>query len=264
MRPMTLLDRTTPALLLSIVLVAPLGAQSLWSRVPAFPTACYTKNETFAADVEKARSDLDAAITRQAEVNAAVKAKQQALDMGQQQARMMAFLQKDPVAGRKYMEAVAAGPEQQTRIAAMSTKRAALQEQWNTAKAEFDTERAALVAMRQKAAEQGESGGSPARARELTIKHNGAYEQHCAKWFRDPKSPFLVYLADLKRFLVEDAIPYGESAERTEPLNFQVFGIPATGYRTTATSDAVKEYLEVAGRVFDPRLAEPMPTGAGS
>ena len=251
--------------LLALLVPSALAAQNPWSQVPELPTACYTNNETFAADVEKARSEVDATITRQDEVNAAVKAKHQALDMGQQQSRMMAFLQKDPVAGRKYMEAVAAaGPDQQARIAAISAKRAALQEQWNTAKAEFDAERATLVTMRQKAAEQGESGGNPARARELIGKHNAAYEQLCAKWFRDPKSPFLVHLADLKRFLVEDAIPYGEAVERTDRLNFQVFGIPATGYRTTATSDAVKEYLEVAGRVFDARLAEPMGATSGS
>ena len=55
---------------------APLAAQSAadpWSRVPAFPTTCYS-NDTFFDTVDKAIEALDADLARQTAINADIKA----------------------------------------------------------------------------------------------------------------------------------------------------------------------------------------------
>ena len=49
-----------------------------WSRVPAFPTTCYS-NDDYAATLAKAMEGLDADLARQTTINADIKAKFEAL-----------------------------------------------------------------------------------------------------------------------------------------------------------------------------------------
>jgi hypothetical protein len=95
------------------LLAAPLGAQSPWSKVPAFPKGCFQQGDTFARDADKALEELTQATYRQEEANAAVKAKLDEIDAGTRQSRMMTFLQKDPANAAKYMQDMTAGAAKQ-------------------------------------------------------------------------------------------------------------------------------------------------------
>ena len=88
------------------------------ARVPAFPTACYSKDDPFLADLENVMNELQEAIYKQQETNAALKARIDAVPVGQQQSNLIAFMQKDPAAAQKFMQDMAtlgsqAGPKAQ-------------------------------------------------------------------------------------------------------------------------------------------------------
>ena len=72
----------------------PIAAQSAadpWSRVPAFPTTCYSSDD-YSDKLTKAMEALDADIARQAAINAEIKAKFDALDINEKMQRMQAFM----------------------------------------------------------------------------------------------------------------------------------------------------------------------------
>ena len=94
--------------LLVLAWSAPIAAQAAadpWSRVPAFPTTCYS-NDAFFDTVIKAIEALDADLARQTKINADIKAKFDAIDMSEKMQRMQAFMMKDPQRAMQVMQAM--------------------------------------------------------------------------------------------------------------------------------------------------------------
>ena len=266
---MTHVYRIGATLTALLAAASPLAAQTVWSSLPALPNACYTKGESFAADAERALASLQERLDRQEAINAAIQAQMTNLSMGEQQTRMIAFLQRDPVAGQRYMQNVStAGTEVQERTTALSSQRVVLNDRWNEARAKFEEERKPVWALHGKAqsAWHGEHGvpANPTLGRRLSAEHNTAYEAYCNKWLRSPTSPLLSYLADLKTLLIEEEIPLGERMTESARLSYQVMSIPATGFRSTEPLKAAKEYLDAARKAFEPRLDEPLRTATAS
>src|SRR6185295_3871025 len=79
----------------SLFASAPLSAQGLWSKVPAFPTACFTQDQ-FYEQAGKAYEETAALYKKQYEANTAIDHQLKELDAATQQSRMMAFMQRDP------------------------------------------------------------------------------------------------------------------------------------------------------------------------
>ena len=79
-----------PILLLqsSLLVAAPLGAQSAWTKVPRFPNQCYSDKDTFDADIQAARDAMAQAHVRQSDINAALKAKADNLDDATKQSKV--------------------------------------------------------------------------------------------------------------------------------------------------------------------------------
>src|SRR6266849_1026827 len=88
-------------LLVLAIFPASLVAQaSLWTRVPALPTGCYSDTDTmFLGSVTKSKEALDAEITRQEEIN-------NTLSAGMNPATMQAAMMKDPQGATKVLQAV--------------------------------------------------------------------------------------------------------------------------------------------------------------
>jgi hypothetical protein len=248
------------AITLATAPAVPLGAQSAWSRVPAFPKGCFQKDDTFTRDADRVLDEITQATYKQDEANAAVKAKFDEIDGGTRQSRMMAFLQKDPANAAKYMQDMTAGAaKQQEMVQASSSKGQALRERFRKLQAEHRTEADQVLAFKGKAMEQLEPGGDPAKARAFAAQFDAAYPKLCEKWYTSSSSPFLTYLGELKQFMVDAELPAAEEAVRLDRVNFKIFGIPDAGYASTAELKAVSEYLKVARTIFDLRVVEAWP-----
>lgn len=236
-------------------------AQAPWNRAPALPSGCYTTGESFIEDVAREIDALSADVIKQREVNAAVKAKVGELDAGTKQARMMAFLQTDPIAGAKAMQDMSsASARGEPAVAAMRARREELDAQLADLHKRHDTQLAAAAGelVKQMNGEL-EPGGNPAKARTLGAQVNAVYQKHCAQWWGDA-SPYRAYLRDLKDFHDQHAIPVGEEGARIEKAALDLYGIPHGGLKSVEPLRAVHDYLEDVSKIFQRRWREPAKT----
>ena len=84
----------------------PLAAQSAWTKAPALPRACYRTQDTFEADVEKAKTSLQAGLETQEQTNKRLLDQVFNMDPATLNQRMMAVIQKDPAKAPEIMQAM--------------------------------------------------------------------------------------------------------------------------------------------------------------
>lgn len=252
--------RQTPRLLalaFAVLAASRLIAQDPWARVPPHPTSCYDK-EGFTARLSNLRHEVVVQGDRQQAINAAIDEKLNELSPEARQAKMMAFMTKDPMAAGKQMQELAtAGERQQGAMAALTHKRQALDEQWRAAQQEFERDNAPLGPVYRKAMAQMEPGGNAALGRQLFAQHNAEYEKLCAKWFTGDRSPFLAYLTALRQFLTKEFIPAEEERASMSTLQFRIYGVDMANYKSTAPHAAAAEYIDAMSRVFGKRRDAP-------
>ena len=235
-------------------------AQGAWARVPPLPTACYTKGETFYDDNVKAQAELEAAINTQRDLNDGLTLKLKELDLTTQQSRMMAFMTKDPAAAAKYAEDAASfGTRQRDAQARLAEKRQAVEEKLKGIQARYVSDAAPLTPLYKAFQDAADNGSDVGRARiqALATAYDTAYEKLCARWWA-VTSPYVTYLGELKRMLMEVAVPYGDDFTRWQKTQLDIMGIPSSGFKSTAEMQAVKEYLEAARKVYQHRPTAPL------
>lgn len=249
--------RRALAVALTFLVATPFLAQDPWAKVPPHPTSCYDK-EDFTAQLSNLRHEVVVLGDRQRDINTAIDEKLNEMSPEAKQAKMMAFMTKDPMAAGKQMQELAtAGEQQQGAMMALNQKRQALDEQWKAAQQAFERESAPLGPIYQKAQVQMEPGGNSALGRQLFAQHNAEYEKLCAKWFTGERSPFLAYLGALRQFLEKELIPAEEERTQVSRLQFRIYGVDMANYKSTARHAAATEYMDAMSRVFGKRRAAP-------
>jgi hypothetical protein len=83
---------------------------------------------------------------------------------------------------------------------------------------------------------------------------NAAYEGLCQTWWKN--GPFHAWLPREKALLIEDAAALEKIDSRTVDQGVML-GIPAEGYRSTASLSAAHEFLRRANEVFSKRNRAP-------
>lgn len=260
------MSRSTAALnaLACLVTVSlPLAAQDPWSKVPAFPTACYDNSgQGFHGAVSDIRHELVVAGDKQREINSALREKLANLDVSEQQSRMMAFMMKDPAtAGAKMQEIALAGQKQQQALERLAQTHSALAEQLEAAEAQYAVEKAALDAIQveySKVAAAAHSPGDPVRAKQIAARYDAEYQKMCAKWLVAESSPLLKYLASKKSLLIKEQIPGEEERASHEMFQLEVNGIPTAGFKSAGVYTAVVAYLDDVTKVFGRRHSVPL------
>jgi len=250
---------STCLILMSLCTAAPLSAQNPWAKVPALPTACYTKGEPFGAEVQKAIEEGEAAIAAQKETNGAAKAKLNELDMMTKQSRMTDYMRKNPAAaGQKMQEIAASGTKLQEAVREKEKGSDAMEEKWKAVEAQSGKDRDVYAGLLNQARAAFEPGSSNrAKAPGLLAQSNEAYKAYCQKWFVDPASPFLAYLGEYKTYLIEKEVALDEQAFKGELVHFEVFGVPLNGFKSTANQEATVKYLKAVDRIYRSREEEP-------
>jgi hypothetical protein len=254
-------NRAINLLVVALLLSSRAAAQAPWNRSPALPTACYTKGEEFIAVVQRMRDAIGEEIQKQADINSAIKAKVGEIDAGTKQARMMAFLQKDPAAASKVMQDMStAGQRNQPAVDAMNARKQELEEQLAAINKRHDTEHASATGgLEQQLRAELDPSGNAAKARTLGAQLNAAYQGHCAKWWTE-SSPYRAYLSALKEYHEQHAIPVAEEGARIDKAALDLYGVPHTGFKSVAPLQAVHDYLGAVFQIYQKRRLEPART----
>jgi hypothetical protein len=242
--------------LIPLLFGSPLSAQSAWTKVPPLPRACYSGRDTFEADAEKVRTELDAAIEAQEQVNRGLLDQVFKMDPATLQQRMMAAMQKNPERTQEIIQATqsfAAGSAQHTAVMAAEAEEG----EFKDGKAKLTTEyRAAWIAVlgpiNQRASE------APVQSRATAwAEFNRQYETVvCPRWF-GKQVPDL--LASYRAYLVERRIPKRAEAEATHVTSLEMFGVSTKAFRPIAEMRAVVDYVRFASDLFGQRERTPGP-----
>ncbi|MCU0988626.1 MAG: hypothetical protein MUE63_03305 [Xanthomonadales bacterium] len=261
-----------PAILLLFLVAPPVCAEPAadpWAEVPALPTACYRGDDPFESRANAAAESMGARVAQQKEINQAIEQQYGQVDMSELQQRMMTFMMEHPDQAQRYLEAVQQGGQQVQELTPELAERSGqLETELRELTAAYDAElRQAWdpIAAQQQALDaslaQTCNEGLLAKAAALEAEKNRAYERLCAKWW--PTGPLHDWLARYKQFKIEEAAHWVEYAE-TNKLNYEVMGVAADQYRSTADLEAPIEYLNRAGQVFFKREHSPVSEELGT
>jgi hypothetical protein len=230
--------------------------QDPWSRVPPLPQSCYDANPGFVQQLQNISHELTVEMDRQAGINSEITQKSINMDMTEKQQKMMAFMQKNPTEAGKMMQDIAmAGQKSGQDVERLKERTQAFDEQLKSAEKLYATDNAVLDGIQKKYLD----AENLALARQLAAQYNTEYEKLCAKWLKSESSPLLKYLADYKRYLVEEQIPMDEERAQWAKKEFTLYGVPSTGYKSTAVPKAVTDYLGAMITVYGRRNTAPKP-----
>lgn len=242
--------------LTTLLFGAPLAAQSAWTKAPALPKACYRTQNTFEADAERARTELEAAIEAQEKVNRGLGDQLMEMDQATRQQRMMDAVQKNPARAQEIIQATqsyAAGSPQHTAVVATEAEEGEFKDKKAKLTTDYDAAwKAVLGPVHRRAME-----AAPANRASAWAEFNRQYETVvCARWF-GKEVPDL--LTSYRAYLVERRIPKRAEAEATPLPMFEMFGVSTKAFRPIAEMRAVVDYLRFASDLFVMRELTPGP-----
>ena len=254
---------------------------SLWSRVPAFPTACYSGNDPFDGRLDAAVAAVNASRDRQLAINKRIEDEYKNIEPMEMASRMQQWMMSNPQEAMKYMQGMqAVGDDFNARMPEM-----------NAAQMRFDSEQKALLKRYQTALDtayapgyarhaalkkkvgvppeypsvRSESGSTPdwvvaeedAALRQL----DAAYASNCTQWWPAAgQAP--AWLKTYRAWLAQDFIPFSQQAASQNAQTYAIMGTASASWKDTAEYDGVIKYLEMVGNVYGTREAKPRCTPA--
>lgn len=270
------------------ILMAALGAVApvalaaepdVWARVPALPTGCY-QSDGFGAKISAAHETLKSDVTRQEAINKQLQDQAQTIDPMELASRQQQYMMDHPQEAMKMMQRTQSlGTQEandvrvkllneqknlQQELDGIDTRyKAALDARFAPINAKFKE----LDARAQKDFVKTEAGSYYAawavkEWNALNAQLNTAYESVCAEWWAG-SGPFRGWLKRYRENL-EQQIPQREEGDALG-AGFMVImiGTPKASFKSTATLDAVDQYMEQVGKVFERRWPQPVPPAEG-
>jgi hypothetical protein len=259
------------------------AATSLWTKVPALPTKCYSTEDQWSEQNTAAADAVQQAKYKQEEINNGIK--QAATDKNEEDpmavaARMQQEMMEDPANALKNMQeknqkaqrAQAEAPALLEREQQIEAESKTLMEQYRAA-----FTKALAPGDARRAAVQKRLGGSglvpwewvfygatgderwyePERVA-LKKVWDQAYVANCAQWWA-ATGQFHAYMKRYKDFLVQERIPFEkEYGDKAELEHHKIMGVASTGWRTTTDYEAVLDYMNMARSLFDQRDLRPL------
>lgn len=246
--------------LTTLLFGAPLLAQSAWTKAPPVPRACYSGQDTFAADADNAKTALGAGIETQEQTNRALLDQVLNMDPATLNQRLMAAVQKDPAKAPEIMQAMQSLGTQDGQAAVKATETEGGEFQAKKQKLMADYKADVNVVLGPIAQRAGDIENRTEAQRVAAFAElNRQYETVvCPRWF-GKQIPDL--LASYRSFLVERRTPARTDAEKTGVRMYDLLGIPATDFRPIAEQQGVLDYVRFASDLFLLRSSEPAKLG---
>jgi len=226
-------------------------AQDYWSIAPAFPTNCYSQegdyNEKLGAAIKKNKTEMDAKSDALKKKNSNM-SKEDQMKMATQQMNMtpaqIKQMQEDQMNMMTMMQTM---QERQTEV---TNRYNELETQYRN---EFATKLGPIESeMRKLPDGEGTPQWAIDKGGQLKAQYDKEYNALCAKYFTGADSPFKLWLADYKKYLLETEIPY---TNKTQDMQSKQYGLAADN--SVAVMDAVGKYLGYCKTIFG--LRKPYP-----
>jgi hypothetical protein len=268
------------AAVLATGLCAPLvyaqPAANPFAKVPALPTACYTKGETLYPKLEAAKAAVTADMERQDAINDKIAEDFNSIDPMEKAAKMQQWMMSNPQEAMKYMQGVqAAGTaESQAEVAEdaktaakfdaeqkslLTRYEAALIKAYAPADARFDVLAKKVVAEQGCGFGDGECGVPPWAQAEYEViqrEKDAAYVATCPQWW-GATGQITAYMKRYKDWLTQKHVPYLESLEVHVTNQYAIMNTPAASYRSIEPYKAANKYIDAASVFYQARDEEP-------
>jgi len=195
--------------LVALLLASPLSAQSLFGRIPPFPSTCYESLDGYTTAVQGIQYDLQTEMYAAEETNLAVSG---SIDLMEQQQRLITAMQSNPQRAMEIMQLSQTLPIEENDFFMSSTER----------ERAFDAEASALVeeyrtTLAARTAAIDARIGEFAPGVDLPDNYmdimDGLYGQwdaeyaaHCEEWF-GPEGRFGRFLQERRGYLLEEWLP---------------------------------------------------------
>ncbi len=226
-----------------------------WTLVPPHPTACYGDQDDFDEVLATRIESLSAEISRQEQLNGQLDKRVDALDLQEQQRRIMDYMMKHPQEAPQVMQSMqsmsAAGREaQQVEEAGEGEQSQALTGLFARYDAALKTATDPIFAKRNKITNMATDPQFEVLSRQLEQE----YEKLCPQWWKG--GPFSTWLAGYRQYLIRD-IPRREQEVAKGNAHYAILGISAASYRSTVKMEAVKKYLMRTTEIYGRRHGQP-------
>jgi hypothetical protein len=232
-----------------------------WSQVPALPDSCYRDADDFIARLDATMESFRAEEARQVEINAAIDAELNTMDMAEQQQRMMDFMMKHPEKAQEYMLAMTQqGQTTLDVITSMNEERTQLHTESNELVARYDASlEESMAPSRARYANWVErfwtEKAPESEGRERVAEINAAYEEFCGTWWK--QGPFHDLFARLRQAMIDD-VTQTKGGVPASLRNHEMMGISTEGYRSTDGIRAAQEYMRQVRVIFNKRWGAPL------
>jgi hypothetical protein len=249
-----------------------------WTKVPAFPTACYTGSEDFATKAEASRAALQSDIERQKAVNAQIEEQYNSIDPMEKSQRMQQWMMSNPQEAMKYMQATqSVGQDELTGLlaeeGAFNEERQGLPTRYQAAlKQAYAPAEARQAALDKKIEAAGQCVGHHegcdmtdadwAEHDAIQKQRDTAYQATCAQYF-GATGQVPGYLKRHRDWLVTKRIPLSKKGDDARVWQFAIMNTPAASWQSTDAGEQVVKYLENAESLYGLRDSAPNCTAAG-
>jgi hypothetical protein len=267
------------AVVAATALAAPPAAVDPWTIVPPFPTGWYSAKDDFDQKLAGAKEANAKAFDRQDKINSELSDRLKALDPMEIQSRLQSFMMDNPDEAMKMMQQNKAVGDKFTdaQLKSEANRQALegelkdLQTRYKTAlesaRAPVDLKFKELDVRAQKdLVTVGESWVyAPWAVKEydaLVAQWNAASVKVYADWWSASGS-FPSWLKRYREHLMQDQIPTREEADNVGAgFMVHILDSPDASFKSTATLQAVRDYIEQVSQVYSKR--EPAPRGTMS
>ena len=235
-----------------------------WSGVPALPTSCF-RGDDFETTVNAAADRNNAEWTRQADLNARIKARFDSIDPGERMQRLQAYMMKNPQKAMEAMQAMqATGASVTADVTGSQGVVAQLERELTADTANFRVAVARvrdpihraiddLVKAKGQACGEGECLALPAadipRYLALQSQLNTDYEKMCGAWW-GPTGTFPTWIRRYKEYLLSGVVAPAQKAVEGTLSVMEMMGVPSAGYGSTGPYDAIRDYLDKVGHIY--------------
>jgi hypothetical protein len=255
----------------SATIAASQSAPDPWKKVPAAPTT-YLADRDFSLKLEQVGAEVSDAHRKQTEINIDIETKFGKMDMQEKMSRMQAFMMKDPQKAMKMMQAEQAAAARITSdIMSGDEAKTERNSEFEKLSAAFKAEmEAAAKPFRAKREEIKKTGTVPVNEHgnvswafktqaaetafnEQVDKENAEISARSAAWF-GPGGKFTTWLASYRATVLDPNARAEEANDELKTAQMALMETPSAAFRSTAQLKAVREYLEVMGKVYDLRI----------
>lgn len=245
-----------------------------FAKVPPLPTACYTKNETFADRLATARQAVLADRAKQQAINDKIEQDYASLDPMAKAQRMQQWMMENPQEAMKVMQAnqavgaemTSAAPDLSADESRFANEQKDFVQRYRTAMSQAQAPADARMAALNKKLEPNGCGFGDAECSipawaytELDAvlrMRDAAYASTCPQWW-GASGQVQAFLKQRRDWIVNKYLPLYAKGDEIKLQQFAIMNTPGASWKSTMPHDEAAKYMDTIQQLYQLRLGEP-------